>query len=225
MANGNGVAGPGLVRSPAHLGGGAHCSQDGSSLISSVDEIKDQNKENEDPSRCSSSLGKVEGRDMPCTHVSEKTLTRPKKYKEKKKRTPPQEQQAPPLDDTNSAKPLYQPEELAKLKAMISSAERRSPNTLPVVPAPNSLNSILRQHPRTRLFVSPKRWTSLHLELLCTSIVDYEHPEPGPPRPAKDEKWQLFGASRFVKCPCLEQEVPHLFLMLFRNWDLCHSHP
>ncbi|TPX16479.1 uncharacterized protein E0L32_003773 [Thyridium curvatum] len=44
-------------------------------------------------------------------------------------------------------------------------------------PQPGSLNSIIRQHPRTRLLVSPDFWTALHLELLGVTIVDASSPQ------------------------------------------------
>lgn len=53
-------------------------------------------------------------------------------------------------------------------------------------PQPGSLNSIIRQHPRTRLLVSPDFWTALHLELLVSPLSTprpppQQHPLHPPP--------------------------------------------
>jgi hypothetical protein len=50
---------------------------------------------------------------------------------------------------------------------MVVSALRPSPTDGPgAVPEPLSINSILRQHCRSRLYVPPLHWTSDHLQLL-----------------------------------------------------------
>lgn len=46
-------------------------------------------------------------------------------------------------------------------------------------PEPQSINHIIRQHARSRLFVHPIRWTSAQLQLLCCSFV-FKPPKPKP---------------------------------------------